>query len=91
MEQLKARKQQVESRMKEKEKKERTRRLIQVGAIFQKYFDIEDVDQAEKIVFAVQDFVKENKKQIFKEFDLEKSKEKGEIVVKEGWHFFFHF
>ncbi|MDQ0216865.1 hypothetical protein J2S13_003363 [Oikeobacillus pervagus] len=37
--------------MKEKERKERTRRLIQVGAIFEKYFEIEDVDQAEKIAF----------------------------------------
>jgi len=84
MEQLKARKQQVESRMKEKERKERTRRLIQVGAIFEKYFDIEDVDQAEKIAVAVQDFVKQNKEQILKELDSEKSKEKGKIVVKEG-------
>ncbi|MFB5285368.1 hypothetical protein [Peribacillus sp. Hz7] len=84
MEQLKARKQQVESRMKEKERKERTRRLIQVGAIFEKYFEIEDVDQAEKVAFAVQDFVKKNKEEIFKKLDLEKSKEKGEIFEKEG-------
>ena len=75
MEQLKARKQQVESRLKEKERKERTRRLIQVGAIFEKYFDIEDVDQAEKIAFALGDFVKKNKEQIFRETVLEKSKE----------------
>ena len=40
MEQMKVQKQQVESRLKEKERKERTRRLIQVGAIFEKYFDI---------------------------------------------------
>ena len=70
--------------MKEKERQERTRRLIQVGAIFEKYFDIEDVDQAEKIAFAVQDFVKKNKEEIFKKLDLEKSKEKGEIFEKEG-------
>ena len=57
MEQLKARKQQVESRMKEKERKERTRRLIQVGAIFEKYFNIEDVDQAEKIAFGMKGIV----------------------------------
>ena len=48
---MKARKQQIESRLKEKERKERTRRLIQIGAIFEKYFDIEGVDQAEKIAF----------------------------------------
>ena len=84
LERLKARKQQVESRMKEKERKERTRRLIQVGAIFEQYFDIVGPDQAEKVAFAAQDFVKEHKEQILKELDLEKSKEKGEIVVKEG-------
>ena len=39
IEQIKVQKQQVESRLKEKERKERTRRLIQVGAIFEKYFD----------------------------------------------------
>ena len=50
MEQIKARKQQVESRLKEKERKERTRRLIQMGAIFEKYFDIVGVDQAEKML-----------------------------------------
>jgi hypothetical protein len=83
MEQLKARKQQIESRLKEKERKERTRRLIQVGAIFEKYFDIKDVDQAEKIAFAAQNFVKKNKEQICRKLDWEKSKEKGEIVLKE--------
>ncbi|HWK24757.1 MAG TPA: hypothetical protein VNS08_17220 [Ureibacillus sp.] len=73
MEQLKARKQQVESRMKEKERKERTRRLIQVGAIFEKYFDIEDVNQAEKIAFAMREHVEKNKEKIMT-MDLEKFK-----------------
>ena len=81
MEQMKARKQQVESRLKEKERKERTRRLIQVGAIFEKYFDIAGEDQAEKIAFALQDFVKKNRGQIFRDIDLEKSKEK--VISKE--------
>lgn len=35
IEQAKAKKLQIERRMKEKERKERTRRLIQVGAIFE--------------------------------------------------------
>ena len=74
MEQLKARKQQVESRMKEKERKERTRRLIQVGAIFEKYFDIEDVDQAEKIAFGMKGIVEKHKEKLMT-IDLEKSKE----------------
>ncbi|MDF2902758.1 MAG: hypothetical protein K0S25_396 [Bacillus sp. (in: firmicutes)] len=73
LEQLKARKQQIESRMKEKERKERTRRLIQVGAIFEKYFEIEDVDQAEKIAFGMREHVKKNKEKIMT-MNLEKSK-----------------
>jgi len=82
LEQLKARKQQVESRMKEKERKERTRRLIQVGAIFEKYFDIEDVDQAEKIAFGMKGIVEKHRKKLIN-IDLEKSKEKNELVYKE--------
>ena len=79
MEQLKARKQQIESRLKEKERKERTRRLIQVGAIFEKYFDITDVDQAEKIAFGMKEIVEKNKERLLN-IDLEKSKEKNETV-----------
>jgi len=59
--------------MKEKERKERTRRLIQVGAIFEKYFDIEDVNQAEKIAFAMREHVEKNKEKIMT-MDLEKFK-----------------
>ena len=69
--------------MKEKERKERTRRLIQVGAIFEKYFDISDVDQAEKIAFALKKHVENNKEKILA-IDLEKSKEKAELIDKEG-------
>ena len=83
MEQLKARKQQLESRLKEKERKERTRRLIQVGAIFEKYFDITDVDQAEKIAFALKKYVVNNKEKILAT-DLEKNIEKTEPIYKKG-------
>ncbi|MED0650886.1 hypothetical protein P9246_16755 [Aeribacillus pallidus] len=41
MEEIKAKKQQIAARIKEKERKARTRRLIQIGAIFEKYFGIE--------------------------------------------------
>ena len=77
IEQIKVQKQQVESRMKEKERKERTRRLIQVGAIFEKYFEISDVDQAEKIAFALKKQVENNREKILS-IDLEKYKEKAE-------------
>ncbi|NOJ74077.1 DUF3847 domain-containing protein [Paenibacillus alvei] len=38
MEQLKAKKQQLRAQVSQKERKERTRRLIQIGAIFEKQF-----------------------------------------------------
>ncbi|WP_088835406.1 hypothetical protein [Paenibacillus tyrfis] len=38
MEQLKAQKQRVRAQLNQKERKDRTRRLIQVGAIFEKQF-----------------------------------------------------
>jgi hypothetical protein len=38
MDQLKARKQRIQNQLSQKERKERTRRLIQVGAIFEKHF-----------------------------------------------------
>ena len=83
IEQIKVQKQQVESRLKEKQRKERTRRLIQVGAIFEKYFEISDVDQAEKIAFALKKQVENNKEKILA-IDLEKYKEKAERMKKEG-------
>jgi len=83
MEQIKARKQQVENRIKQKERKERTRRLIQVGAIFEKYFEVEGEEQAEQVAYALKNYVDKNKSN-FLNIDLEKSKEKKEIVYKEG-------
>lgn len=47
--QLQARKQKLSSQVKQKERKERTRRLIQIGAIFEKYFELEGVEEAEQI------------------------------------------
>lgn len=38
MEQLKAKRQQIRSQISQKERKERTRRLIQIGAIFERQF-----------------------------------------------------
>lgn len=61
MEKIKARKQQLQNRLKEKERKERTKRLIEVGAIFEKYFEIEGPEEAEKIAIAFQKSVFNNK------------------------------
>jgi len=64
MEKIKARKDQVESRLKEKERKARTKRLIEVGAIFEKYFEIEGQEQAEKIGIALRNYVAKNREQL---------------------------
>jgi len=82
MEQIKAKKQQIANRLKEKQRKERTRRLIQVGAIFEKYFDIEGEDQAEKIAFGMKEMVKKHKEKLLR-IDVEKSKEENQLVYEE--------
>lgn len=64
MEQIKARKQQVEARLKEKERKARTKRLIEVGAIFEKYFEIEGPEEAEKIASSLQAYVSKHKEKM---------------------------
>ncbi|MFJ7936893.1 hypothetical protein [Sporosarcina sp. NPDC096371] len=83
MEQMKAKKQQVANRIKEKERKERTRRLIQVGAVFEKYFEIKGEEEAEQVAYGMKNAVEKNKSKLLN-IDVEKSKEKKEIVYKEG-------
>ncbi len=48
IEQLKAQKQAIIQREKEKERKDRTRRLIQMGALFEKYLGIDTVESTEE-------------------------------------------
>lgn len=87
IEEVREKKQQVASRIREKERKQRTRRLIQVGAIFEGYFEEEDSEllpeQAEQIALGLSKYVKENKEK-FSSIDVEKSKEVDKIVYKEG-------
>lgn len=85
IEKMKAKKQQVEARKKEKERKERTRRLIQVGAIFEKYFEIQSEEEAEKIGKALQSYVGKNKDKILHHDVVvkEKNKEAAEVAVSE--------
>ena len=49
MAQLKAQKQALLNIEKKKERKERTHRLIQIGAIIEKYFDISTIEEAEAL------------------------------------------
>ncbi|WP_241475655.1 NIP7 pre-PUA domain-containing protein [Priestia flexa] len=85
IEKMKAKKQQVESRKKEKERKVRTRRLIQVGAIFEKYFEIQSEEEAEKIAKALQAYVGKNKEKILNHDMVVKEKKKAaaEVAVSE--------
>lgn len=81
MEQIKAKKQQVASRIQQKERKERTRRLIQVGAIFEKYFDIVGENQAEKVAYGMKDAVEKHKEKLLK-IDVERSKKENKVVYE---------
>lgn len=81
MEQIKARKQQVANRIQAKERKERTRRLIQVGAIFEKYFDIAGEDQAEKVAYGMKDAVGKHKEKLL-QIDVEKSKQENKVIYE---------
>lgn len=81
IEKMKAKKQQVEARKKEKERKERTRRLIQVGAIFEKYFEIQSEEEAEKIAKALQSYVGKNKNKILHHDVVVKEKKKAAAEV----------
>lgn len=77
--QIEAKKQQVEARLKEKERKARTKRLIEVGAIFEKYFELEGKEDAEKIALAIQNYVLKKKNEILSK-DIEEIKQ---IVSKQ--------
>lgn len=85
MAQLKAKKQAILNREKEQERKDRTRRLIQMGAVIEKYFDIHTVEEAEALSqIATADHDKlENLKRMIKakavELLEEKQKEKPEV------------
>jgi hypothetical protein len=91
IEQTKAKKQQIANRLREKKRKERTRRLIQVGAIFEKYLGYKDEEdgltpeKAEQIAMALSSYVRENKDKLEK-IDIEKSKENRKIIYKETDH-----
>lgn len=83
LEKIRVKKQQVANRIKEKERKERTRRLIQVGAIFEKYFDIVGEEEAEQVALGFKDAVHKHKSQL-KNIDVDKSKKENRVIYKEG-------
>lgn len=64
MNKMKIRKQQITSRVEQQKRKARTKRLIEVGAIFEKHFEIEGQEQAEKLAIALKPYVLKNKNKI---------------------------
>lgn len=57
--QLKAREQQIKTELNQKERKARTRRLIEIGAIFEKGFEISSTAEAEYLARKLRDQAKE--------------------------------
>ena len=47
LEQIKAQRQDILTREKKRQRKERTHRLIQIGALSEKYFDVKDIQPTE--------------------------------------------
>lgn len=58
MEQLKIQKQQIQAKLNQKERKERTRKLIQMGAVFEKWFELHSLEEAEDVARTFQQMVK---------------------------------
>ncbi|EST10240.1 hypothetical protein [Sporolactobacillus laevolacticus] len=81
--QMQAKKQQLATIVKQKERKARTKRLIEVGAIFESYFEIEGKDQAETIAKKIQATVKAQKgKWLNEKKDIYKPKDES-VLIKE--------
>jgi len=51
MEQMKAQKQDILAKEKKRQRKERTHRLIQIGALSEKYFDVRDIQPSDYEIF----------------------------------------
>lgn len=64
IQQMEAKKLEIENRLKEKERKARTKRLIQVGALFEKHFEFEGSNDALKFIYALKKVSKENREKI---------------------------
>lgn len=61
IEEAKSKKQQLQRQMKAKERKERNARLIKVGALFEKHFETETIEEALQVIYSYKKSVKQNK------------------------------
>ena len=76
----------MESRLKEeREEKNGRERLIEVGAIFEKYFEIERTEEAEKIAISLKKYVTNNKDKILNltKEQLEEANKKSKELKRE--------
>jgi len=63
MEQMKAQRQDIFARDKKRQRKERTRRLIQIGAMTEKYFNVKDIQPKDFEIILQQLFAHPNAKE----------------------------
>jgi len=57
-------KQRLANQVRQKERKERTRRLIQVGGLIEKHFEIEGEEETIKLIASFKEVVAKNKEKI---------------------------
>lgn len=76
-------KQRLANQVKQKERKERTRRLIQIGALMEKHFEFEGEEEAIKLIASFQDSVLKNKDKI-KQLNINVAREKLGIELDKG-------
>ena len=75
--QLQKKKNELQQKIKSEDRRRRTRRLIQTGAIFEKYFECDSIEEAEQIAIQFGELVKK-KKIVRKDYILLKKRDGGE-------------
>lgn len=68
-------KQRLENQVRQKERKERTRRLIIMGGLLEKHLGIKSEEEAIKMIASFQDPIMKNKEKM-KQLDIEVAKQK---------------
>ncbi|MCM3364792.1 conjugal transfer protein TraD [Niallia sp. MER TA 168] len=74
-------KQRLANQVRQKERKERTRRLIQVGGLIEKYLEIDGEEEAIKLIAYFKEDVVKNKEKILK-MDIEQARKILQINIE---------
>ncbi|AQT87017.1 hypothetical protein B1222_23445 (plasmid) [Paenibacillus larvae subsp. pulvifaciens] len=82
--QLQAQKERLEQRLSNKERKLRTRRLIQIGAILEKNFGLKSIEETETVATAFRDQV-QRFLEIHRENELEKQIHSAKINTNDNY------